>query len=133
MCIFGGKHKIGTVIELEKRSILRWMREFNATFALVRPNRQAGTTVMRHMSPPPTFLPPTDKLYFVPSNFFTVIFASHGLKFANLPSTFRDEITPMGAAPEVLILKNVKQYIIDTSLQLFRLRYFRIIHYFNIS
>ena len=24
-----------------------WMREFNATFAQVRPNRQAGTTVMR--------------------------------------------------------------------------------------
>ena len=23
-----------------------WMREFNATFALVRPNRQTGTTVM---------------------------------------------------------------------------------------
>ena len=24
-----------------------WMREFNVTFAEVRPNRQAGTTVMR--------------------------------------------------------------------------------------
>ena len=24
-----------------------WMREFNVTFAKVRPNRQAGTTVMR--------------------------------------------------------------------------------------
>ena len=24
-----------------------WMREFNVTFASVRPNRQAGTTVMR--------------------------------------------------------------------------------------
>ena len=24
-----------------------WMREFNVTFAQVRPNRQAGTTVMR--------------------------------------------------------------------------------------
>ena len=27
-----------------------WMREFNATFAYVRPNRQAGTTVMRWMA-----------------------------------------------------------------------------------
>ena len=27
-----------------------WMREFNATFAKVRPNRQAGTTVMRGMA-----------------------------------------------------------------------------------
>ena len=26
-----------------------WMREFNVTFALVRPNRQVGTTVMTRM------------------------------------------------------------------------------------
>ena len=27
-----------------------WMREFNVTLPLVRPNRQAGTTVMRRMA-----------------------------------------------------------------------------------
>ena len=27
-----------------------WMREFNVTFAQVRPNRQAGTMVMRRMA-----------------------------------------------------------------------------------
>ena len=27
-----------------------WMREFNVTFASVRPNRKAGTTIMRLMA-----------------------------------------------------------------------------------
>ena len=27
-----------------------WMREFNITFAQARPNRQAGTTVIREMA-----------------------------------------------------------------------------------
>ena len=27
-----------------------WMREFNVTFTYLRPNRQAGTTIMRRMA-----------------------------------------------------------------------------------